>query len=141
MPETFQHTTRVEFRDTDAAGIVHFSVYFTYMEEAEHSLIKHLGLAVMMEDEQGAFSWPRVAARCDYSAPLRFGEEVVIATTIGKLGERSITYHHEFLLNGKSVGSGEITTVCCGMGEDGSIRSRPIPDFVREKLQPYADQP
>ena len=29
---------RVQFYETDAGGIVHFSVYFRYMEEAEHEL-------------------------------------------------------------------------------------------------------
>lgn len=137
MSDTFKHTTRIEFRDTDAAGIVHFSVFFTYMEEAEHSLIRHLGLGVMMEDDHGKFSWPRVSAKCDFSAPLRFGEHVDIAISITKLGSRSITYSHEFLLDGRRVALGEITTVCCEMADDGSIRSREIPEFVREKLGPY----
>ncbi len=140
MPETFKHTTRVEFRDTDAAGIVHFSVFFTYMEEAEHSLIRHLGLAVMMEDEEGAFSWPRVSASCDYKAPIRFGDDVDVVTTISKLGGRSVHYAHEFVKDGQTIASGQIAVVCCGMGDDGSIRSRAIPDFVREKLQPYVSE-
>ena len=137
MAETFKHTTRVEFRDTDAAGIVHFSVYFTYMEEAEHAMIRHLGLSVMMEDEAGTFSWPRVSAKCDFTAPLRFSEDVDIVTSIAKLSSRSITYTHDFVQGGKRVAAGEIITVCCEMGNDGSIRSRAIPDFVREKVQPY----
>ena len=40
---------RVEFRDTDAAGIMHFSTYFTYMEEAEHELFRRLGTTVMQK--------------------------------------------------------------------------------------------
>ena len=30
-PKEFTTTRRVEFRDTDAAGIMHFSVFFLYM--------------------------------------------------------------------------------------------------------------
>lgn len=137
MADTFKHTTRVEFRDTDAAGIVHFSVYFTYMEEAEHTMIRDLGLGVMMEDESGKFSWPRVSANCDYTAPLRFGEDVDVLITISKLGRRSVTYSHQFVQDGKEVANGQVTAVCCEMVPDGSIRSRDIPDFVREKFQPY----
>ncbi|MHC4772214.1 MAG: acyl-CoA thioesterase, partial [Planctomycetota bacterium] len=29
---------RVEFHDTDMAGIVHFTAYFRFMETAEHEL-------------------------------------------------------------------------------------------------------
>ena len=95
------------------------------------------GLEVFMEDEDGEFSWPRVAARCEYSAPYRFGDEVEVATTITKLSERSVTYHHEFRLAGKPVARGEITTVCCALGEDGTIRSRAMPSEVSERLAPF----
>lgn len=44
---------RVEFVETDAAGIVHFSSFFVYMEQAEHELLRHLGLNVFVDDEQG----------------------------------------------------------------------------------------
>ena len=49
MPQSFRTSRRVEFRDTDAAGIVHFSVFFTWMEAAEHELLRSLGLSVVLE--------------------------------------------------------------------------------------------
>ena len=63
MVATYKTTRRVEFRDTDAAGIMHFSAFFTRMEEAEHELIRHIGLSVFDRDEEGTISWPRVSAR------------------------------------------------------------------------------
>src|SRR5690606_37511976 len=66
---------RVEFRDTDAAGIVHFSVYFNYMEEAEHALLRSLGTSVVTSDAEGPISWPRVAAACEFRGALRFEDE------------------------------------------------------------------
>ena len=41
MAEAFHYRRRVEFCETDAAGIVHFSAYFQYMEQAEHSRSRH----------------------------------------------------------------------------------------------------
>ena len=38
---------RVEFRDTDAAGIVHFSAFFVWMESAEHELLRAAGVPVV----------------------------------------------------------------------------------------------
>ena len=53
MPSAYTTSRRIEFRDTDAAGIAHFSVFFTMMEEAEHEFLRHLGLSVLMRDEKG----------------------------------------------------------------------------------------
>jgi len=51
---------RVQFYETDAAGIVHFSWFFRYMEEAEHALWREAGLSIapVVAD----VGWPRVAA-------------------------------------------------------------------------------
>ena len=75
----FQTQRRVEFRDTDAAGIVHFSVFFAYMEEAEHEFLRSIGLGVMMEIDGARISWPRVKAECNYRNAVRFEEEILSA--------------------------------------------------------------
>ena len=69
MAETFKTTKRVEFRDTDAAGLMHFSTYFTYMEEAEHELLRSLGTSVIVTNERHSLSWPRVACNCTIYSP------------------------------------------------------------------------
>ena len=46
MTAQFVTTRRVEFADTDMAGIIHFANYYRYMEEAEHTFIRSLGLSV-----------------------------------------------------------------------------------------------
>ena len=38
MANSFVTSRRVEFRDTDTAGIAHFSVFFVWMEQAEHAV-------------------------------------------------------------------------------------------------------
>ena len=38
----FTTARRIEFRDTDAAGIVHFSAFFLWMESAEHELLRRV---------------------------------------------------------------------------------------------------
>ena len=69
----FRYSRRVQFADTDLVGIVHFSMFFRYMEEAEHALWRAAGLPVVQgADDAG---WPRVSATFDYKAPLRFEDE------------------------------------------------------------------
>jgi acyl-CoA thioesterase FadM len=50
----------VQFSETDAAGIVHFSNFFRYFEDAEHALWREAGGSIL--DRDSAIGWPRVAA-------------------------------------------------------------------------------
>ncbi len=92
MTQHYKTTRRVEFRDTDAAGMVHFSVFFVYLEEAEHELLRHLGLSVMLVDESGPISFPRVAARCDYQRSAKFEDVLDVEAAIVRLGKKSVTF-------------------------------------------------
>ncbi len=40
MPFPFYSSRRVEFCHTDAAGIMHFSVFFQFMEQVEHEMLR-----------------------------------------------------------------------------------------------------
>lgn len=135
MPAAYVAQRRVEFRDTDAAGIMHFSAFFAYMEEAEHEFLRSLGLSVLMRDEQGPISWPRVSAHCDFRSAVRFEDELTIEVSIEKLGLTSATYQFAFACRGKPVATGNMTSVCCRLNADGTIRSIPIPDDIRARLQ------
>ena len=46
MAHEFTLTRRVEFSETDMAGIVHFSNFFRFMESAEHAFFRSLGFSV-----------------------------------------------------------------------------------------------
>jgi len=138
MPHTFQTTRRVEFRDTDAAGIVHFSVFFNWMEQAEHELLRHVGLSVMFHDAEGTITWPRAAARCDFQGSIRFEETAQIEVRITRLGTKSVTYAFNFQGERGPLAAGEMTAVCCRLLPDGLLRSIPIPDALRLKLAPLA---
>ncbi len=137
MPQSFQTTRRAEFRDTDAAGIVHFSVFFPWMEQAEHELLRHVGLSVFDHDDEGPITWPRVAAHCDYQQSIRFEETFQIEVRIARIGNKSVTYGFRFRGERGALASGEMTSVCCRVLPDGSLRSMPIPAWISDKLAPY----
>src|SRR4029078_12776542 len=113
MASTFVTTRRVEFSDTDAAGIAHFAAFFRMMEQAEHELLRSVGLSVVMHDAAGKISWPRVNARCDFQSAARYEELLEIEVRISRLGKTSVTYSHRFLRSGEQLATGEITSVCC----------------------------
>ena len=134
MNDVERITRRIEFRDTDAAGIAHFSVFFNFMEEAEHEFLRRRGLSVFMHDEAGASSWPRVAAKCEFTSAVRFEDELTIEASIGRLGAKSVTYAFTVLCGERLVAKGEITAVCCRVSNAGPPIGMPIPQWIREKL-------
>ena len=138
MSTAFLTSRRVEFSDTDAAGMMHFVAFFRMMEQAEHDLLRSVGLSVVMHDAEGKISWPRVAAKCDFQAAARFDDLLQIEVRIARLGERSITYAHRFLRDGAVLASGEITAVCCRIREGELPQSMPMPPAFAEKLKPLA---
>src|ERR687883_366234 len=96
MPEPFRTSRRVEFADTDMAGIVHFANFFRYMEAAEVEFYRSKGLSVMMPWQEQRLSFPRVSAYCDYLRPARFEDVLDISVRVQNLGRKSVTYAFEF---------------------------------------------
>src|SRR5262245_51460941 len=95
------HTRRrVEFVDTDMAGIVHFSNFFRWMESGEKDFLHARGLSFRMPWEGVPLGFPRVAASCDYLKPITFEDEIDIVVTLDRLGTKSVTYAFEFSHNG-----------------------------------------
>ena len=133
MPTEFAITRRIQFAETDMAGIVHFANYFRMMEEVEHAFFRSLGLSVVMTHEALDLGWPRVSAACEYFGPLRFEDEVELVMRVTKVGEKSFNYEVEFLQADRRVALGKMTSVCCEMLDKG-MRSIRIPDGVRRKL-------
>ena len=79
MPTPFRTSRRVEFADTDMAGIVHFANFFRYMEAAEVDFLQARGLSVRLDWEGQAIGFPRVSASCDYLRPATFMDTLEIS--------------------------------------------------------------
>jgi 4-hydroxybenzoyl-CoA thioesterase/acyl-CoA thioester hydrolase len=138
MSSDFVVTRRIEFADTDMAGMAHFSAYFRLMEEAEHEFLRSRGLSVLLSDDQGPISFPRASATCDYRAALRFEDTVDISVRVTRVGEKSVTYRFELTRDGKPVAEGAITTVCCRVSSEGPPIAIPIPAWIAQKLRDQA---
>jgi acyl-CoA thioester hydrolase len=136
----FTTRRRVEFRDTDAAGIVHFSAFFLWMESAEHELLRSCGIHVIEAGGGGPgvdVSWPRVSAHCDYASAVRFGDEVDVAVSVEKLGTSSVTYGFAFSHDGTPVAAGRVVAVRCQMRPGRRPEPVPIPADVAARLGAY----
>jgi len=141
---------RVEFRDTDAAGIAHFSTFFVWMESAEHELLRQAGVplvevvteplhgAVGKADEPpGTYSWPRVSAACDYKSAVRFNDELDIAVGLESIGRSSVTWTFRFEQAGRWIAQGRVVAVRCLLRPGLAPAAVPIPSSVQKRLEPY----
>src|SRR4051812_15527014 len=164
MSEPFRVNRRVEFHDTDMAGIVHFSNFFRYMEYAEVEFLRSKGLSVAWRESNGErVGFPRGggggghrraggggeggggartprpggprAAACDYRRPVRFDDVVEIAVTLGRVGRRSVTYEFEFSCRGEAVAQGKVSAAYCLKHTDGRLEAIDIPAEMRAKLE------
>jgi len=140
MARDFLYHRRVQFAETDAAGVLHFSNYFRIMEEAEHALWRSLGLSVVHVGPDSIISWPRVSAFFDYLRPIHFEEEIEIALRITRLTDKSMTFTADFRHQEHTVARGSITAVCCAT-QPGRFQAIHIPDEFRQKLADYLLEP
>lgn len=130
----FTVTRRVEFGDTDMAGIVHFSNFFRYMEAAETAFLRSLGLTVAWFEDGVKYGFPRVSVGCDYQSPARFEDVLDIAVTLEKLGTKSVSYRFDVSCGGRPVAVGRMTAVYARSTIDG-LETLPIPADIRQKLE------
>jgi len=140
MTHRFVHSDRVQFADTDMAGIMHFANFFRFMERAETAFYRSLGLSIVDRPKDAPHDervgWPRVNATCDYFAPLRFEDAVEVEVLVEEIRTRSIRFIFRIRKqDGILAAEGRITTVCVRKDKaSGEMRAVEIPVRIREKI-------
>lgn len=140
MASEFIATRRVEFSDTDMAGIVHFAQFFRYMEVTEHEFWRSIGLSVFTTIDGETYTIPRVHVECDYLLPLRFEDVVEIHLRVRELKSKVISYSFDFHRRqdgGRElVARGSVTAVCVRVDRaTGQFQSVPIPAMIAERIE------
>ena len=135
MPVVFRTQRRVEFSDTDMAGIVHFANFFLWMEHVEQEFLRSLGLSVSLAYEGQRIGFPRVSAACDYLSPVTFEDVMDVELSIEKIGTKSITYQFLFSKDNRPVARASLVSCCVGKTADRTMAGIPIPASFRAKLE------
>ena len=123
---------RVQFHETDLAGVVHFSCYFLYLEEAEHALWRAAGLSI--HPRQGELGWPRVHASFDYHRALRFEEEFEAWIRVVAIDEKTISYVCTLSRGDTRIATGRLTIACATRQHNQPMRAASIPPEIRARL-------
>ncbi len=134
----FVHKRRVEFADTDVAGIAHFSRFFCYAEEAEHAFLRSIGLSVHSEQKDGIIGFPRLRTQFEFERALRFEDEVEIRLEVRREGTKRLVYKFSFFHDAAQVATGEFIVVCCLCHADGRIESVALPPEFAKRIDAAA---
>jgi acyl-CoA thioester hydrolase len=138
----FTYRRRIEFAETDMAGIVHFANFFRFMEEAEHAFYRSLGFTVhdfRPAPGEPRIGWPRVHAEADFRLPLEFEEEIEIEVLVEEVRNKSIRYQFRFWKapagERRLAATGRFSVVCVRFLEaEQRMEAIQVPGWVREKL-------
>ena len=125
-PASITIRRRIEWSDTDAAGIYHWSAALRLAESAEAALHTALGFA-----DRTFGVTPRLHISCDFSAPLRFNDLVDVVLEVTEVGRTSEEHRVTLRHNGREIATARIVT--CHVDRE-SGRPTPWPDDIRELL-------
>lgn len=126
MAASLTLSRRVQWMDTDAAGIWHYSTIIRWAEEAETELHRHLGI---MGHTFGVT--PRARVEFEFAKALRFDDAVDITIEVARLGTSSIEYAVAVSHEGEVAATGRVVTV---LVDPETGRSRPWPEELRTVL-------
>lgn len=139
MPYEFKVVRRVEFSDTDMAGIMHYSNFFRFMETAEHGFFRSLGFSIAGRSIEPPVGWPRVHAECHYKQPVHFEDEVEVQLLVSEKRSKSLSYLFRFRkLNGTpemEVARGSLTVVCVTHHDGGKMSACSIPKNIADQIE------
>ena len=133
MISEYRLKRRVQFYETDVAGIVHFSWFFRYMEEAEHALWREAGLSIHPAGSD--IGWPRVSASCRFHRPLVFEQEFDVAIRITDMTRRTISYSCLITQAEEPIATGALTIACVRKRDGEGMQSIDIPPEIAARFQ------
>ncbi len=138
----FTVSKNIEFCETDMAGIAHFSNIFRYVEYAETRFFQNGGMSIcdLKKDQK----WPILSVNCDFLRPMAFGDEILIALSVGRIGTKSLKLN--FFISKKlsdgsqeDVSKGELTVIYARTSsESGKIVTAEIPQEFKNYLLEYS---
>jgi len=132
MVSEYRLRRRVLFYEADLAGIVHFSWFFRYMEEAEHALWREAGLSIAPRRADVIF--PRINAAFEYHSPLRFEEEFDVHIRVAEMTEKTMRYACEVTRDQTKIATGSLTIICATKQGD-EMKAVPFPPEIAAQFQ------
>lgn len=130
---------RIEWGDCDPAGIVYYPRYFAMFDHSTAMLLEAATgyTKYEMTKRYDFVGFPMIDTGAKFFIPSKFGDDIVIESTISELGTSSFNVSHKVWKGDKLAIEAHEKRVWVGKHpEDPSkIKSKPIPDEVVNKLR------
>jgi len=132
VPSEFRYRRRVQFHETDLAGLVHFSWFFRYMEEAEHAMWREAGLSIHPADAE--IYWLRLAASFEFHGALRFEDEFDVRLKVTERTKKTMRYTCVLEKGDAKIATGAMTIACVRKRPDQSMKATDIPAEIASRF-------
>jgi acyl-CoA thioester hydrolase len=137
MGDPYVHRLRVRYGECDRQGVVFNANYFAYFDIAMTEIWRAaIGRYDAMVDSGVDMVVAEANAR--FLAPARFDDELEIAVKIERLGNTSSITRHLVRRDGEQLVEGTMRHVFVDLE---TMRKTPIPDWIREALDPWVVEP
>lgn len=83
MP-SFSYLKKIFYKDIDQMGLVYYSRYFEFFEEARTELLKNMGIKVTTIEDLGYFL-PVISATCDYKEGAKLEDIIIVKTVLQRM--------------------------------------------------------
>jgi len=131
----------VNWGESDPFGLVYYAREVAWFNEIEHELFRQIGYPInrMINDDRSAFVMGEIQFR--FVGPAAYGDRVQCTLTLREIREKTVHWHCNAvnLKTGQQITEGNATRVYAQIMEDGNLRSRVIPDGIREALDQFRD--
>ena len=134
---TNRQNIRIEWGDCDPAGIVYFPRYFEFFDACTRALFERAGLFKRdMLKTYDIVGIPVVDMKATFKIATRFGDDIVVDSSVTKWGTSSFVVHH-LLLKGDAIAVECLETRVWAANRNGDpeqLEARSIPDAIKAKF-------
>ena len=89
----YNHPVKIYYRDVDQMGIVYYSRYFEFFEEARTELLDSIGLDVTGIENEG-IQLPVITSHCDYRKGAVFEQNLIVETFISDIPKAKLKINY-----------------------------------------------
>ena len=132
----YDHPIKVYYKDIDQMGIVYYSRYFEFFEEARTEMLSSIGLDYSNVEENGAML-PVIEAHCEYKKGATFSQDLIVKTYIRELPKVKIKFEYKIC----PTGSDEILLTGYTVHACTNLKGKPVkmPKYIRKILKDKLD--
>jgi acyl-CoA thioester hydrolase len=134
----FEMRMQSYWADSDPAGIVFYTNYFRFLEQAEEELFREKGFDRFTLLQENKVWMPRAETLVKFVRPIKLGAAIRIRLYPKLQGEKTVKYDFEFLDDSgkEKIAEGYLTVVCVD-----AVQFKPtaIPGPIRGVIESATD--